>query len=153
MTYLVDTLQPTNYKSLEIKLVGDAQIERHVKRVVHRSERPCRSAAIERLQDRGFNFQVVALVEELPDGARHPCARQEQRPYFRVDCKVRIPLPIPLLRIGETGMTNDLAADFFLFPKRERTERLREELYPVDPNCRLTSLRPEQGPVHADDVA
>ena len=49
---------------LEVQLVGDAQVERHVERVVVRHERPRRGAAVERLQDRRLDLEEAARVEE-----------------------------------------------------------------------------------------
>ena len=49
---LVDPLEPAHEQPLEVELVGDAQVERHVERVVVGHEGPGRGAAVERLEDR-----------------------------------------------------------------------------------------------------
>ena len=49
---------------LEVELVGDAQVERHVERVVVGHERPRRGAAVERLQHRRLHLEEPAVVEE-----------------------------------------------------------------------------------------
>ena len=54
---LVHPLQPAHQQPLEVQLVGDPEIERHVERVVVGDERPRRRAAVERLQDRGLHLE------------------------------------------------------------------------------------------------
>ena len=61
---LVDPLEPADQQPLEIQLVRDAQVERHVERVVVRHERPRRRAAVERLQDRRLDLEEAPPVEE-----------------------------------------------------------------------------------------
>ncbi len=61
---LVDPLEAADEQPLEIELVGDAQIERHVERVVVGDERTGRRAAVERLEHRRLHLEEAALVEE-----------------------------------------------------------------------------------------
>ena len=67
---LVDPLEAAHQEPLEVQLVGDPQVERHVQRIVVGDERPGRGAAVERLQDRGLDLEKPPLVEEPPDEAR-----------------------------------------------------------------------------------
>ena len=66
---LVDPFQPAHEQPLEVQLVRDAEIERHVERVVVGDERPRRRAAVERLQDRRLDLEKPALVEEAAEPA------------------------------------------------------------------------------------
>ena len=118
-----------------------------------RRERTRGGSAVERLQNRRLNFEVIALVEKLADRAGEPRPCHEQRPHLRVDGQVSVALPISLLGIREAGMPHDLPVGFFLLSKRQRTQRLRQQLYSIDPNGDLTSFGAEKRAMYADDVA
>ena len=59
----VHALEAAHDQALEIQLVGDAQIERHVERVVVRDEWTRRRAAVQRLQHRRLDFEIAERVE------------------------------------------------------------------------------------------
>jgi hypothetical protein len=67
---LVDALEPADDQPLQVQLVGDAQVEPHVERVVMRDERPRRGAAVQRLKHGRLHLDVAALVEEAAQGSR-----------------------------------------------------------------------------------
>ena len=55
---LVHAVESADDQPLEIQLVGDAQKQRHVERVVVRGERPRRRATVQRLQHRRLHFEI-----------------------------------------------------------------------------------------------
>ena len=61
---LVDPLDAAHQQPLQVQLVGDAEVERHVQRVVVGHEGPRRRAAVERLQDRRLDLEEPALIEK-----------------------------------------------------------------------------------------
>ena len=67
--------------------------------------------------------------------------------------EVGVALPIPLLGIGEPRVTNDLPVDLFLFSEWKWSQRLGQQLYSIDANCRFSRLRAEERSMHPDDVA
>ena len=66
---LVDPLEAADQQPLEVQLVGDPQVERHVERVVVGDERPRRGAAVEGLEHRRLDLEKAALVEEAAEPA------------------------------------------------------------------------------------
>ena len=61
---LVDGIEAADDEPLEIQLVGNAQIQWYVERVVVRRERTRGGAAVERLQHRRLDFEKSARVEK-----------------------------------------------------------------------------------------
>src|SRR5437868_2138575 len=57
-------IEAAHDEALEIQLVRDAEIERHVERIVVRGEGSRRRTAIERLQHRCLDFEKAATVEK-----------------------------------------------------------------------------------------
>ena len=49
-------------------------------------------------------------------------------------------------------MTHDLAVNFFLLSKGQRTQRLGENLDAVNPHCYFARLCAEKWTMHTDDV-
>src|SRR6185437_9031308 len=64
---LVYPLESADQEPLEVELVRDSQIERHIQSMVVGYEGPRSGAAIQGLQNRRFHLHEPALVEELPD--------------------------------------------------------------------------------------
>ena len=136
---LVHPIEPADDQPLEIQLVGDAQIERHVERVVMRRERPRRRAAIQRLQHRRLDLEIVrARRATRRISVDHPRARAKQRAHFGMHGEIGVALAIPLLGIGESRMPHGHAVDDFFLAERQRPQRLREQL---DLGRRAPSLR------------
>ncbi len=126
MPDLVYTLESADDQSLEVELVGDPQIERHVQRVVNRGERTSCRASVQRLQNRSFHFEKIALIKKGADRTGHAGAGDEERPDFRVHGQIGVTLPVPLLGVGEPGVTHELSIHFFFLPERQRTKRFRQ---------------------------
>ena len=100
---LVDPLEPADQQPLEIELVGDAQVQRHVQRVVVGHERPRRGAAVERLQDRGLDLEKPALVQEPPDEGDRLGAEHEDLAHVRVHRQVGVALPVAELGVVQAA--------------------------------------------------
>ncbi len=150
---LVDALEPTDEESLEVELVGDAEVERHVEGVVMRHERPRGGPAIQRLEDRRLHLQEPALVEELPepgDGAR---PEAEDLAHFRVHRQVRVALAVAQLRIGQPAEGDRLPRFRHLrLAAWKRPERLGEEFNGGHPDGDFPGPGAEELPVDADVV-
>ena len=99
---LVDPLEPAHQQPLEVQLVRDAQVQRHVQRVVVGDERPRRGAAVQRLQDRRLDLEEAALVEEAPDPAQWPwrAARKTSR-TSGMHREVGVALAVAELGVGQ----------------------------------------------------
>ena len=69
---LVHPLESADQQPLEVQLVGDAQVQRHVQRVVVSHERTGRRAAIEWLEDRRLDLEKTTLIEKAAHVARSP---------------------------------------------------------------------------------
>ena len=63
---LVHPLESAHQQPLEVQLVGDPEVQRHVERVVVGHERPRRGAAVQRLEHRRLDLEEPALVEKAP---------------------------------------------------------------------------------------
>ena len=100
---LVHPLQPADQQPLEVQLVRDAEIERHVERVVVGDERPRRRAAVERLEDRGLHLEEVPLVEEPADPADRLRAEPEHLAHLGMHRQVGVALAVAHLGIGEAA--------------------------------------------------
>jgi hypothetical protein len=125
---LVHALEAAHDQPLEVQLVGDAQVERHVERVVVRRERPRGRAAVQRLQHRRLDLEVAEPVEERAHGRDHPRARDERAPHLGVHREVGVALPVALLGVAEPRVPHRPPVDHLLLPERQRAERLREQL-------------------------
>src|SRR5437868_856819 len=146
------TVETANNETLEIQLVGNAKIERHVERIVMRYKRPRCGSAVHRLKHRRLHFEETKSVEERSHGRDHFRSSDEERPHFRMHGEIRVSLAVSLLGIAESGMTNDFSFDFFFFSERKRSKRFREQIERCDPNRHFEGFRSEQTPANADDI-
>ncbi len=117
---LVHALEPADDETLEVELVGNAQKEPHVERVVVRDERPRRCSTIQRLENRRFDFEKPFGVEKGANGRGHPRAGHEERPDLGVHGEIGVTLTIPLLGIGEPRVSDDRAVDHLFLAEWER---------------------------------
>ena len=110
---LIHAIKPTHHQPLQIKLRCNAQIQRHIKRIVMGRERSRRGATRDRLQHRCFDFQIPARVEELTQRPQHTRPLDKHITHRdlawgafvqqRIHEQINIPLPIPQLDISQTG--------------------------------------------------
>jgi hypothetical protein len=91
---LEDAVQTADHESLEVQLGRDAQVELHVERVVVRDEGPRGRAAVEGLQHRRLDLEVVAILEEAADVRDDAAAGLERPPDVVVDDEVDVALAV-----------------------------------------------------------
>ena len=103
----VHTLEPPDDEALQIKLVGDTQIERDIQRVVMRDEGARSSTARDRLQYGRIDLDVATLVEELAHRIEDLRTLEEDILDMAIDDEVDIALAEAELRISEAveGLT------------------------------------------------
>ena len=70
--------------------------------MVEGSERPGVCPTVDRLEDRGFEFQESPLVKEPADAREDPAPVAEVLPDLLVCNEINVPLPVAFLDIGET---------------------------------------------------
>ena len=104
---LVDPLEPADDAALEVELGRDAQVQRAIERVVVGHERSRRSAAVERLEDRGLHLDEPVVVERAANRADDARARDEQGARLLVGdqvelaaAKARLDVAQPVIIIG-----------------------------------------------------
>ena len=124
---LVHPLEPADEQPLEVQLVGDPQVERHVERVVVRDERPRRRAAVERLEDRGLHLEEVPLVQEPADPADRLRAEPEHLAHLGVHRQVGVALPVAQLGIGEAAEGDGAVIGLPALSPRQRPQRLGQQ--------------------------
>ena len=103
----VHTLEPPDDEALQIKLVGDTQIERDIQRVVMRDEGARSSTARDRLQYGRIDLDVATFVEELAHRIEDLRTLEEDILDMAIDDEVDIALAEAELRISEAveGLT------------------------------------------------
>jgi len=146
---LVHPVVSSHDQPLQVELVGYAQVEGHVERVVMGLEGTCRCAAIERLQDGGFHLKVGARIEVAAHRVDQPVSLHEGPAYLRVDDQVNIPLAVAQFGIGDR-VENRVV---LLLHDGQRPQRLAEQLQRTHMDRDLAHLRHKYEPGHADDVA
>ena len=92
VTNLVHAIEAADDETLQIELVRYAQVQRHVQRVMVRDERPRIGTAIERLQNRRLDLEVLELVQEGPNRRDHARARAEELTHLRMHREIDVPL-------------------------------------------------------------
>ena len=104
---LIHTLEAPDDETLQIKLVGDTQIERDIQRVVMRDEGARSSTAWDRLQDGRIDLDVATFVEELAHRIEDLRTLEEDILDMAIDDEVDIALAEAELRISEAveGLT------------------------------------------------
>ena len=104
---LIHTLEAPDDEALQIKLVGDTQIERDIQRVVMRDEGARSSTARDRLQYGRIDLDVATFVEELAHRIEDLRTLEEDILDMAIDDEVNIALAETELRISEAieGLT------------------------------------------------
>ncbi len=150
MPDLVHALEAADDTALQVQLIGDAEVEGGVERLVVGREGPRAGAAVERLQYRRLHLEVVARVEELPDVAHHAGPQAEQFPHLGVDGEVGVTLAGAQLGIRQLAVAHTGGV---LLAERQRAQRLREQRDALHAHCHLARLGAKQRPRDADHVA
>jgi hypothetical protein len=125
---LVHALEAADNQALQVQLVGDAEEQVAVERVMVGHERPGQGAAVERLQDRGLHLEEAALVEPAADRADDLGAQDEELPRLLVRQEIDLSVSVSGLDVLEPV---ELVG--------RRTQRLREQSPPCRPNTQLSS--------------
>ena len=104
---LIHTLEASDDEALQIKLIGDTQIERDIQRVVMRDEGARSSTARDRLQYGRIDLDVATFVEELAHRIEDLRTLEEDILDMAIDDEVNIALAEAELRISEAveGLT------------------------------------------------
>ena len=86
---------------LEVQLAGDAQVLVDVERVVVGNERTCRRTARNRLQNRGFDFDVPELVEIFAHRGDDLRTLDENLAYVGIHDQIDVALAVTDFGVGE----------------------------------------------------
>ncbi len=106
-----------DYQPFQIKLWRDAQIQRHIQRVMMRHKRPCGGAARNRVHHRRFDFQIIARDKKLAHRLDDFRACGENLTCVFVGDQIQIALAVFLFLIGQ-------AVEFL----RQRPQRFGQQL-------------------------
>ncbi len=122
----INAVEAADEQTLQIELEGDSQVQILVQLVVMGDERTGRGAAVNRLEDRGLDFEEVMAVEEAAQGADDLGTLAEDVLDLRVDNEVGVALAVAQFGIAQTGMADDLAVHFFFLRGRKRGNGFRQ---------------------------
>jgi hypothetical protein len=139
---LIDAVEPADHQPLQVQLGGDAQVQRHVQRVVVRHEGLGRRPAGDGLHHRRFDLEEAARVQKSAHLTDQPALDHEHLADLGVHHEVHVAAPVPGLDVPEPVP--------FL---RQRPERFGEELETPNGDGQLTRARPEELARHADEIA
>ena len=104
---LIHPLEAPDDEALQVKLVGDTQIERDIQRIVMRDEGARSSTTRDGLQDGRIDLDVATFVEELAHRIEDLRTLEEDILDMAIDDEVNIALAEAELRISEAveGLT------------------------------------------------
>ncbi len=139
---LVHPVQAAHHQALEVQLGRDAQVERHVERVVVRHERLGRGAPRDRLHHRGLHFEEAPRVEERAQGRDEAALHDEGLADLGIDDQVDIASAVTSFHVLQ-------AVPLF----GQGTEGLGEELELLHRHRQLGGARAEQLAGDPDEVA
>ena len=132
-----------------VQLAGDAQVLVDVERVVVGNERTCRRTARNRLQNRGFDFDVPELVEIIAHRGDDLRAFDENVAHVRIHDQIDVTLAVADFGIGE-GVER-LAV--LLLDHGQRADRLREHRELAAVHRQFARVGVEREALDADEIA
>ena len=138
---LVHPLHPADDEPLEVQLERDAEIERHVERVVVGDERAGVGAAGLGVQDRCLDFDEAHLVQGVAEGLDDRVADLEVAAGLGVDDEVGVALAETRVGVGEAPPLVG-----------QRPDRLGQQLEPLDLDRELALAGRHHGAVGTDPV-
>jgi len=151
--YLIDGIVHPDQQPLEIQLKADPQVEVLVKLVVVGDKRPGRRPAIERLQDRRFDFQKALAIQEAAQRADHPRPLAEDLAHIRVHGQIGVPLAVAGLLVAEGPKAADRAVSLYLLlDNRQRADRLGQQPQLIDLDGNLPGARAHHDPTRLDEI-
>src|SRR6185295_14953710 len=96
--------------------------------IVMRDKRTRGSAAINRLQNRRFDFEEAFVIQETPHRANRLRTHPKHTPYIGTAGKVGVALAVTFFGVAECTKRHALTVDLLLLNHRERTKRLRQKV-------------------------
>jgi len=150
----VDAFQPAHEQALEVQLVGNAQVERHVQRMVVGGERPRGGPPVDGLKGRRLDFEVAALVEKAAHRAQKLGALAKDLAHAGVHRQVDVAPAVAevLVRHFVEDFRFALIGLFFL-RRGHRAQRLREQLEFLGAHRHLAHVGAKDRPADPHDVA
>ena len=139
---LEHALEATNQAALQMELGGNAQVAFLVKRIEMRNERLSRSAALNGLQNRRFNFHIAVRLHVTAERGKDGGALAEGVAHVFVHDEVDIALAVTGLFIGE-------AVELL----GQRTHSLRKQRKGARSDGELAALRAHDNAFDVHDVA
>ena len=97
----IDPFKTTYDEALEVELIGNAEVQRNVQRIVVGDERTGRGTPRDGLEDRGFHLHISRVVEDAPHGRNDFIALAENLFHTGIYDEVDIALAVADFRIGE----------------------------------------------------
>ncbi len=98
---LIDAFKAADDEALQIELISDAQIKRHVERIVMGDEGPRGRAAVEGLQHRRLHLEIALAVQIAAHGGDDARAGDKMSRTSTVDHQVDIALTVAQLGVGK----------------------------------------------------
>ena len=125
-----------------MQLGGDAQVQIDVQGVVMGHEGTRGSAALHRIQDGRFAFDIAQVVEVPADGAVNEGSLLKGLPDFRIDDEVHVALAVAGIHVLEAAPLVG-----------QRTDGLGQQHVALDVQGDLAALGAEHFALAADDIA
>ncbi len=146
---LVDAFEAADNQALEVQLVGDAEVEVDVERVVVGDEGACGGTAGDALQHGGIHLEVALLVEVGTHLVDNHGALDEGVAHLGVDDEVDVALAVALLGVAE-GVVDHAV---LLLDDGQGAEALAEDGEGLGVDGDLAHLGDKDIAGDADDVA
>ena len=135
-------VQATDDQALEVQLGGDAQVQRHVQRVVVGHERAGVGAAGLDVEDRRLDLDEAAIAQRRAEARQHGVADLEDPTAVGVDDEVGVALAVADVGVGEAVPL-----------VRQRADRLGQQLETRHLDGDLAGAGRHHGALRADPVA
>ena len=129
-------------ESLQVEFRCNAKVHGHVECIEMSGEWLCVCAAIEWLENRGFDFEESVVGVPFADSCHHGCSLDECGADFRIDHEVEVSLAITLFLVSQ-------AVPFF----RQRTEGFGQHGEVVYADGEFTGMCGEYDAFDAKDIA
>ena len=146
---LIHSGEATHDEALEVELVGDAEVEVDVERVVVGDEGACSGAAGDALQHGGVHLEVALLVEVGTHLVHYLGTLHEDVAHLRVDDEVDVALAVAQLGVAE-GVVDHAV---LLLDDGQGAQALAEDGEALHMDGGLAHLGDEDVAGDADDVA
>ena len=105
---LVHTIKTTHNQTLQVQLIGNAQIEWHVQCIVMRGKWTSSCTTWYALQNRSVHLEVTSFIEKGTHGVKHFSAFHKSFSHVLVHNQVNIALTVTHFRVGKTIVRNTI---------------------------------------------